>query len=43
MDEKTIARFWTKVEKRGPNECWEWKAARVQGYGALYGDRWRHI
>lgn len=22
-----ISRFWDKVEKRGPNECWPWKAA----------------
>lgn len=27
-------RFWDKVEKRGPNDCWEWTAAKDrQGYG----------
>jgi hypothetical protein len=31
MDEKTIARFWAKVDKRGPDECWGW-------LGALFGD-----
>jgi len=29
-------RFWEKVEKRGPDECWEWKAYREKtGYGQL--------
>lgn len=27
-------RWWAKVEKRGPDECWPWKAARyLSGYG----------
>lgn len=36
MDEKTIARFWSKADRRGPDECWEWKACRTTkrgGYG----------
>jgi hypothetical protein len=33
-DAKTIARFWSKVNKRGLDECWEWKARRMKGgYG----------
>lgn len=36
-----LQRFWEKVEVRGADECWEWAAARVQGYGHL-GD-WRNI
>ncbi len=28
--------FWSKVERRGPDECWPWKAARTPlGYGRL--------
>jgi HNH endonuclease len=28
------ARFWAKVEKRGPEECWLWKGQlRWDGYG----------
>lgn len=32
-----LARFWAKVDRRGPNECWEWTAARHDrgGYGLL--------
>lgn len=26
-------RFWAKVDKRGPDECWEWKASSRYGYG----------
>jgi hypothetical protein len=33
-------RFWSKVDVRGPDECWEWKRSRhPDGYGmfGLYG------
>ena len=41
MDEKTLARFWSKVEKRGSDECWPWHGAcDGSGYGQLsYGGR----
>lgn len=30
------ARFWAKVDKRGPNECWPWTASlNGKGYGML--------
>lgn len=29
-------RFWAKVDKRAPNECWEWQGYKdAQGYGQL--------
>lgn len=29
-------RFWSKVDKRGPDECWPWKGVRSSdGYGAF--------
>jgi hypothetical protein len=37
-------RFWSKVNKDGPNGCWEWTAAKYKnGYGMVTIDyrRWR--
>lgn len=28
-------RFWKKVDKRGPNDCWPWTAHTKSGYGEL--------
>ncbi len=34
MDTKLAERFWTKVDRRSDEECWEWKASKDQnGYG----------
>jgi len=31
------ARFWRKVDKRGPDECWEWKSSKNEwGYGTFH-------
>lgn len=40
-EKKTLAdRFWSKVDKRAPNECWPWQGAvRFEGYGYLAGTR----
>ncbi len=38
-------RLWPKVDKRGPDECWEWLASRDKdGYGQFsvrHGDGWK--
>lgn len=31
LDEK----FWSKVDQRGPDDCWFWKASTNRGYGQL--------
>lgn len=37
MDNDTRARFWSKVDRRGPDECWPWVGAlNYAGYGAFY-------
>jgi hypothetical protein len=30
-----IQRFWAKIDKRGPDECWPWLAGKNRGYGCL--------
>ena len=39
-DDTAIERFWSKVDKRGPDECWEWLGTKTKGYGQFrYGGR----
>jgi hypothetical protein len=34
LSEEAKARFWAKVDKRGPDECWPWMASfNTKGYG----------
>ena len=36
FDEDTLKRFWSKVDIKGPDECWLWKAALTgHGYGGF--------
>lgn len=33
-------RFWSKADRRGPNDCWEWRASMDgHGYGQIRCDR----
>jgi len=29
------SRFWAKVDRRGPDECWPWLAGSNRGYGII--------
>lgn len=37
-----VERFWSKVEKHGPSDCWEWKGCiDERGYGRFnYKGKW---
>lgn len=35
LSEKYLIRFWSRVDKRGPDECWPWTAALSHGYGNM--------
>jgi hypothetical protein len=35
LDDKLIKRFYSKLQIKGPNECWEFKGANRYGYGQL--------
>lgn len=32
---RTVERFWAKVDRRDASGCWEWQAARRNGYGSF--------
>lgn len=39
MKPKVIERFWSKVARRGPDECWLWLASKTgKGYGTFHDD-----
>lgn len=29
-------RLWSKIDKRGPDECWPWLGAKIRNYGVLH-------
>lgn len=35
IDDSVKARFWSKVDVRGPDECWPWTKSLSSGYGTL--------
>lgn len=41
FDDKTISRFWSNVDKRGPEDCWEWTlvSSGCGGYGRFYTNK----
>jgi hypothetical protein len=39
----SVDKFWEKVDKRGPDECWPWIGGLQKGYGRLYATRRQHV
>jgi len=35
LTEEVAARFWDRVDQRGPDDCWEWVGSRSDGYGTI--------
>lgn len=36
VDEKTLERFWSKIDQSEPDKCWEWTGTRNEkGYGTF--------
>lgn len=35
LSESDIVRFWSKVDIRGPDECWLWLGGKTAGYGVF--------
>jgi predicted XRE-type DNA-binding protein len=33
---KSIRLFWKKVDRKGPDECWNWNASLSDGYGRMF-------
>lgn len=33
--EPLVVRFWSRVQKRGPDDCWEWTGSKRDGYGQI--------
>ena len=43
---RDIERYWSHVERRGPEDCWLWTASFASGYGQFaydLGSGWRSI
>lgn len=40
MKQRSIDRFWSKVDKNGPNGCWEWTGGKTDGYGHYGSPGW---
>ena len=36
LDRATIQRFWAKVDRSGPDDCWLWKASTDGRYGEFW-------
>lgn len=39
LSEQDAKRFWSKVDIRGSDECWDWQAGGHAGYGTFMHDR----
>ena len=36
MSSEEVGRFWSKVNKQGSDECWNWQAGNCRGYGHFW-------
>jgi len=41
-EQEFVSNFWSKVDRRGPDECWPWTACVVRRYGQITYKGFRH-
>jgi len=43
VSDALVERFWSKVDRRGPDECWQWLASLRKSYGQFGSlrNRWK--
>jgi hypothetical protein len=44
LENRIVERFWSRVDKKGPDDCWPWLGTRLPaGYGTFGGRRGEHF
>jgi len=36
LTDEQLERFWSKIDQHGSDDCWEWQAGNIRGYGHFF-------